>query len=170
MEPKALTVIESFSERLAAASATKVSRSRFLRRTGGLAAAIAFSGALLELNVKSAFAHGACNTHPCGPSPLCPSGSDCFQNDCSGSCSGRYYNTFTCGAPIGENSWCETCSSGSWTGYWICGDCCCPDGTGTPCNGCTSKKACICRYEKSGIGSCRSGCCCDCGTGGSCSC
>lgn len=151
---------QDVSERLAGWAALRVSRGELLRRGGQTAAAVGMGFAFLEIDTSTAFAHGACNWHACGPSPLCSSG-DCFQADCSGSCSSRAYGTYNCGS-FGQNQWCETCSSGTWTGYWICGDCCCSDGTGNTCQGSCGGRACICRYEKSSIGTSQPGCCNDC--------
>ncbi len=140
--------IVSISDRLAARAATTVTRRRFLRNAGALALATSMS-ATLGGRVTPAIATGTAS-HPCGPSPLCPSAA-CGQYgncDTAGTPRKRVYNTNDCAPDSGvSNCWVEDYTA-SGHRKWRCCDCCAYNGAGARCDVCDNVKySCICRIN-----------------------
>ena len=129
--------------RLSEYVAQRTSRRVFLRRT--LTAAFAF-GTTAAMSSLTSTAHADALCGPGLVSPYC-AGTQCdaLKQDCrsSASCRRRKYSTFTCASWSTANCW-------TWRYQdtrWLCCDCCCPGGNGHVCSGCTTKRACTCRFR-----------------------
>jgi hypothetical protein len=129
------------SDRVVTRAARGMNRRRFFRNAGAGALGLTLGSRLVMRGAEPAIAHGS-PSHPCGPSPLCPSGR-CFDGNCSNA-AGRYYATYTCHPNALGGCWRED-YRGTGQGYWQCCDCCALDGSGSACSGCSPRRACICR-------------------------
>lgn len=139
----------TLADRVAVASARTVTRRRLLRNAGAaaLGASLGLAMAGTE-DVGVAFADGSAS-HPCGPSPIAPSGYCATGTNCGppSACGGRYHDTYTCNGQFAGGCWNEDYRS-QGKGLWSCCDVCINSGTGPACSGnCNSyaKRAAICR-------------------------
>jgi hypothetical protein len=129
--------------RLSEYVAQRTSRRVFLRRT--LTAAFAFSTTAAMSNLTgTAYADAVCG--PQRVSPYCAGGQcSSSRQDCSSGagCRRRKYATNTCGSWSDNNCWVNRYQDTRW----LCCDCCCPGGSGSRCSGCSTKRACVCRFR-----------------------
>jgi hypothetical protein len=136
--------MQAFSDRVVREAAGAMSRRRLFRNAGAGALGLAVSASYLGAReARVAVAHGS-SSHPCGPSPYCPS-ARCYNGNCSNA-AGRYYSTYTCHPNALGGCWTEDYRSVG-KGRWQCCDCCALDGGGAACSGCSPRRACICRKK-----------------------
>jgi hypothetical protein len=133
------------ADRLVGRAARALTRRRLLRNAGAGALSFSLGVAFLgERRASPVLAHGS-SSHPCGPSPYCPS-ARCFDGQCSNA-AGRVYSTYTCRPRALGGCWPEDYRSVG-RGMWRCCDCCALDGGGNRCGSCGDRHtryACICR-------------------------
>lgn len=128
-------------DRIVVATAHKMNRRRFLRRTGGAALAAAYGTALLHSPPAWADQIACSNLVALCNGTRCYSDGTC--HDTSESRPGGY-NHFDCNYKNATaQCWTETHSC-----TWRCCDCCVNYNTGSGlCNACSSYYACICRAQ-----------------------